>query len=160
MALVSAIIAASVALIVAVLTPAVTSLRARREAINGQFDAAVSALLLVQAARHIATGIDRKYHPGTDDEYREFKLKMVEDSISNFVQQTVAAREVLADLSRHVPEVRGWITSGWELTEQREPEQRQLLEERRAPALNTERLFRQSRTANQVAKKVEQNPRT
>lgn len=146
MAIVSAIIAASVALVVAVLTPAVTFLRARREAINAKFDAAVAALLLVQAARHIATGIDRSYYPGTDEEYQRFKLKTSEASISNFVDQTVAARGALADLSRYVPEVRAWITSGWELAEERELEQRRLVEERRKSAMKTERLFRQSKT--------------
>lgn len=145
MSITSATIAASVALIVAVLTPSVTSLRARREAISAKFDAAVSALLLVQAARHIATRIDRKYYPGTDEEYQQFNLKMAENSLSNFVEETVAARGVLADISRYVPEVRVWITDGWELTEERELEQRRLIETRRAPALKSERLFRQTK---------------
>src|SRR3954454_17848777 len=52
-----AIIAASVALVVAVLTPLVTSLRTRRQAIHDRFDAALAALLMAQAARHTPTGM-------------------------------------------------------------------------------------------------------
>lgn len=141
-----AIIAASVALVVAVLTPAVTSLRARREAINAKFDVALSSLLLVQAARHVATSINREYHPGTDQEYSLFTVRMAENSISYFVDQTVEARTALAAISRYVPETRDWVTSGWELTEERELEQRRLVEPHRAPALKTERLIRQSKS--------------
>jgi succinate dehydrogenase hydrophobic anchor subunit len=60
----AAVIAASVAIIVAFLTPAVTSLRARRQAINDKFDAAIAALLLVQAARHAASGTVDAIHTG------------------------------------------------------------------------------------------------
>lgn len=135
MTLAPAIIAASVALVVAVLTPAVASLRARRQAINEKFDAAISALLMVQATRHVATGIDRQYHPGDDEEFRRFTVRMAEESISDFIAQTTAARAALAAISRYVPEVREWVTTAWELTEEREPEQRGVIELRRAPAL-------------------------
>jgi hypothetical protein len=144
MTLAPAVIAASVALIVAVLTPAAASLRARRQAINEKFDAAISALLMVQATRHVATGIQRRYHPGDDKEYRRFTVRMAEESISEFIAQTAAARAALASISRYVPEVREWVTTAWELTEEREPEQRRLIELRRASALRTERLLRQS----------------
>jgi dsRNA-specific ribonuclease len=93
-----AIIAAAVALVVAVLTPTVTSLRARRQAINDKFDEAIAALLLVQGARHIATSIARHYHPGTDQEYRAFTVKTAEDSISEFIKKTADARDTLAAL--------------------------------------------------------------
>lgn len=92
-----------------------------------------------------ASRVRREYHKDTDEEYRQFTVKMAEDSITYFIDQTVAARAALADLSRYVPEVRDWITSGWKLTEEREPEQRRLVEQRRAPALKTERLLRQSK---------------
>lgn len=150
MTLAPAIIAAAVSLVVSVLTafltPAVTSLRVRREEVNTKFDAAIEALLLVQAARQTATGMQRGSYPGTDEEYQLFILKMAENSISQFVEQTRQARFALAAISDYVPEAREWITSGWELTTQeREPEQRKIIEENRTGALKTERLFRQSK---------------
>lgn len=141
-ALTPAIISASVALVVSVLAPAFTALQRRRDDVHSRFDKALSSLLTVQAARHIATGIARDYHPGDDEEYRRFKLNMVEDSIRHFVQQTVAAREALSEIAAYVPEARSWVTAGWELTEEKEPEQRGLIERRRAEAVKTERLFR------------------
>lgn len=146
-ALIPAIVAASVALIVAVLTPAATSLRARRQEVDQKFDAAISALLLVQATRHIASSIARQYHPGTDGEYRTFIVSMSESSITKFIEQTGNARAALAALSPYVPEVRQWITSGWELTEEREPEQRRIIEAGRPAAVKSERLFRRRRPA-------------
>ena len=147
--LVPAIIAAAVSLLVSVLaaflTPAVTSLRARRESINKKFDAAIEALLLVQAARHTPMHIQRNYHPGTDEEHRLFTVQMAENSISEFIEQTTRARYALAAISNYVPEVREWITGGWELTQELEPRQRQIIEESRARALKSERLFRQSK---------------
>lgn len=143
--IVAALIAASVAVVVAVLTPAISSLRARREAIDAKFDAAIASLLLVQAARYIEMNIDRSYHPGTDEEHRLYRVTMAESSISRFVYQHVEARTALAAISRYVPEVREWITSDWELTQEYEPEQRRLVEASRTSALKTERLLRQSR---------------
>lgn len=145
MPVVSALIAASVALVVAGVTPAFSSLRARREGINQKFDEAISSLLLVQAARHIETNIERSYHPGTKEEHRQFELAMAEHAISRFVNQHVEARTALAAISRYVPEVRDWIIGGWELTQELEPEQRQIVEDRRSAALKSERLLRQSR---------------
>lgn len=141
-AITPAIISASVAIVVAVLAPAFTALQRRRDDVHARFDEALAALLTVQAARHIATGIARRYHPGNEDEYRRFQLVMSEDSIRHFVLQTVAAREALSKIAAYVPEARGWITAGWELTEEKEPEQRDLIERRRAQAVRTERLFR------------------
>lgn len=154
MTLVPAIIAAAVSLVVSVLTafltPAVTSLRVRREAINAKFDAAIDALRLAQAARNAPRSMQRGFYPGTDEEYRLFTLKMAENSISRFIEQTAHARAALAAISNYVPEAREWITGEWELKEEREPEQRKIIEENRARALKTERLFRQSKrlTAN------------
>jgi hypothetical protein len=149
MTLAPAIIAAAVSLVVSVLTvfltPAVTSLRVRREAINTKFDAAIEALLLVQAARHAPMTMQRGSYQGTDEEYRLFTLKMAENSLSQFIEQTTRARSALAAISNYVPEAREWITSGWELTQEREPEQREIIEENRTRALKTERLFRQSK---------------
>lgn len=142
-----AIIAAAVALVVAVLTPAVTSLRGRRQAIDLLFDQAIAALLLAQAARQISTGIARSYHPGSDEQYERFQVAMVEDSITHFVHQMRLARAALVTISRYVPETREWVSGGWELAEEREPEQRRVIESRRAAAKKSERLFRQSRGA-------------
>lgn len=52
-----AIIAAAVALMVAFITPAVTNLRARRQAVTDKFDTAVSALLILHAYRNTPTGL-------------------------------------------------------------------------------------------------------
>lgn len=149
MTIAPAIIAAAVSLVVsvmtAVLTPAVTSLRIRREAISARFDAAIEALLLVQAARQAPRSIDRRYHTGTDEEYRLFTIQMTENSILKFIEKTTAARSALAAISNYVPEVREWITSEWELTDEREPRQRQIIQGGRRQALRTERLFRQSK---------------
>jgi hypothetical protein len=154
-----AIIAAAVALVVsvvtAVLTPAVTSLRARREAISAKFDAALEALIHVQASRHIPKYSAPSYYPGTKEEYRDCTVKMAETSISHFIEQTVQAQATLASISRYVPEVRDWITSGWELAEEREPGQRQLIEERRLKAVRTERLFRASKPLSQETKNTQ-----
>ncbi|MFT4214231.1 MAG: hypothetical protein QM622_05585 [Microbacterium sp.] len=144
-ALVPVVVSASVALIVSVLTPAFTALQRRRDEIHAKFDRAQSSLLTVQAARHIATSIARNYYPDDDEQYRRFSASMAEDSIRRFVEPTVQARESLSELAAYVPEVREWITAGWELTEEREPEQRQQIELRRADAVNRERLIRSRR---------------
>lgn len=93
-AIVPAIIAASVAIVVAVLTPALSSLRAVERRSTLMFDAAASSLLLVQAARHVATGVERKYHPGSDEEYHRFTVGMAEKSISGFIDQTCRSAAV------------------------------------------------------------------
>jgi hypothetical protein len=142
--LATAIIAGAVALVVAVLTPAVTSLRARRQEIDRLFDEAINALLLVQAARHISTGIDRRYHPGADEQFHDFLVRMSENSIEYFITETRRARGALVAVSMYVPEARGWVLSGWELTEEREDEQRHVIDARRHDALRSERLLRQS----------------
>ena len=145
--IVPAIIAASVSLVVsvvaAVLTPAVTSLRDRREAINMKFDAALQSLLLAQAARHIPSSIQRHYHRGDDEEFRLFTVRMSENSILRFIAETTQARAALAAISPYVPEAREWIKGRWELTEEQEPHQREVIERCRASALKSERLFRQ-----------------
>lgn len=148
MTLAPAIIAASVSLVISVLTafltPAVTSLRTRRESVNKKFDTAVDSLLLVQAARQAARSSARSYHSGNDEEYRLFNVQLSEKSITEFIDQTTQARYALAAVSIYVPEAREWITAGWELTQELEPRQRQIIEKSRGRAVKSERLFRQS----------------
>lgn len=144
-AIVPAVIAASVAIVAAVLTPALSDLQRRRSDLHSRFDRAIASLLTVQAARHIASSITRGYHPGTDAEYRLFNVSMAENSIRGFVAETVKAREALSHLAQYVPEVRQWITTGWELTEENEPAQRATIERRRRDAIRSERLFRDRR---------------
>lgn len=120
-------------------------MRTRRQTVDAAFDAAVHALLLVQASRHISTGLERQLHPGPDQRFEDFRARMTEDSIEYFVAQMRHARASLVAITRYVPEARNWVLSGWELTEEREPEQRRVIEARRAAALQSERLFRASK---------------
>jgi hypothetical protein len=76
-----AIIAASVAIVVAFPTPAVTSLRARRQAIDDKLDAALAALVLVQAARHTPTGMGLAPSGWTGQQHSAFNLRMHERGI-------------------------------------------------------------------------------
>lgn len=140
-----AIIAASVALVVAFLTPTVTSLRARRQAVHDKFDAAVSALLLVQAARHTPTGMASTPSGWTPEEHRALNLRMNEKGIEFFVECTADAKVALSAIAPYVPEVRDYITSKWELLEDEEPELRTKIEARREAAIKAERLFRARR---------------
>lgn len=146
MELATAVIAATVALVVAILTPSLASLRQRRDALHGKFDDAIAAILRVQAARHIASSIDRRYHPGNDEEYRVFVLSMAETSINRFVEETAAARAALAEIASYVPEVGDWIQSGWELSEQNAPDQQRAIEAHRSSAVRSLRLIRSRRT--------------
>ncbi len=123
MELATAVIAATVALVVAILTPSLESLRQRRDALHGKFDNAIAAIFRVQAARHIASSIDRRFHSGNDEEYRLFALSMAEKSINRFVEESAAARPALAETASYVSEVGDWIRSGWELSEQNAPDQ-------------------------------------
>lgn len=92
----AAIITASVALLVgvaaAVLTPAVASLRARRQAIHDRFDAALAGLLLVQAARWSPTGMREAPGGRTPEEHRALDLRMNEKGIEFYVERTALAR--------------------------------------------------------------------
>jgi succinate dehydrogenase hydrophobic anchor subunit len=146
----AAIITASVAFIVgvvaAVLTPAATSLRARRQAIQDKFDAAIAALLLVQAARHAASGMAQRPAGWTDEEHREFNFRMHERSITYYLDKTAEAKAALAALQEYVPEVRPQITGSWELREADEPALKAAIEKRRGAALRSERVFRQRRS--------------
>lgn len=144
-ALSPAIIGASVAIMVAAVTPALASLQRRRDEIHAKFDRALAALLNVQAARHYASGIDRMHHPGTDDEHYVFNLALVESSLRHFIDQTVQAREVLSEIALYVPGARQWVTEGWELAEEKEPEQRDRIESYRRCAVRSERLLRARR---------------
>lgn len=139
----AAIIAASVAIIVAFLTPSVMSLRARRQAVNDRFDGALAALLLVQVARHSPTSMRERPTGWTEDEYRAFNIRMNEKGIEYYVERTAEAKAALTALDRYVPEVRERITRAWELREDDEPALRQAIERHRSAALKSERLFRQ-----------------
>lgn len=138
----AAIIAASVALVVAFLTPTVTSLRTRRQAVHDKFDAALSALLLVQAARHTPTGMAQTPSGWTSEEHRALNRRMNEKGIEFFVEKSADAKVALAAIAPYVPEVRDYITSKWELREDEEPELRSKIESRRAAAVKAERLLR------------------
>jgi hypothetical protein len=142
----AAIITASVALVVAFLTPTVTSLRARRQAVHDKFDSALAALLLVQAARHTPTGMQQTPAGWTPDEHRALDLRMNEKGIEFFVKSTAAAKVALVAIEQYVPEIRGRLTSGWELAEADEPAFRQAIEQRREAAVKAERLFQQRRS--------------
>ncbi len=137
----AAIIAASVALVVAFLTPTVTSLRARRQAVHDKFDAALSALLLVQASRHTPTGMAQTPTGWTPEEHRALNLRMNEKGIEFFVESTADAKVALSAIAPYVPEVRDYITSKWELLENEEPDRRAKIEARREAAVSTERLL-------------------
>lgn len=143
-----AIIAASVAVVVSVLTPSVTSLRARRQAINERFDAGLAALLLVQAARWSPTSMSERPTDATDAEYRAFNVRVREKGIEHYIEKTADAKAALAALAQYVPEVRDQITREWELREADEPELRAAVERRRVETLQSERLFRQRRTVD------------
>jgi hypothetical protein len=140
-----AIIAASVAIVVAFLTPAATSLRARRQAIDERFDAALAALLLVRAARQIATGISLAPAGLTPDQHADFNRRMVERSIHYFLDKTADAEAALSEIETFVPEVRDRITNNWELLEEDEPVLSRAVEAGRAKAIKAERLFRSRR---------------
>ena len=140
-----AIIAASVAIVVSVLNPSVTSLRVRRQAINDRFDNAVAPLLLVQAARWSPTSMPTKPQGMTGAEHQAFNLRVREKGIEHYIEKTAEAKAALAALATYAPEVRSQITSKWELEEKEEPALRAQIERRRAEALKSERLFRQRR---------------
>lgn len=145
----AAIITASVALLVgivaAVVTPAVTALRARRQAINDRFDAALAALLLAQASRWTPSGMAEAPGGRTPEEHREFNLRMNEKGIEFHVETMAAAKTALVAIEKYVPETRDWLTKGWELREDDEPKFRAAIEKRRPAALKAERLFKQRR---------------
>ena len=146
--LVPVVVSASVAIVVAILTPAFVDLQRRRSLINDRFDCALSALLRVQASRHIANSIDQKYHPGTDEEWRAFNVRMTERTILTFVDETVSARNALVAIETYVPEVRSWVTSGWELQQGAEASQREVIQQARNSAVTSERLFRSRRVTS------------
>jgi hypothetical protein len=143
----AAVITASVALLVgvvaAVVTPATTSLRARRQAVHDKFDAALAANLLVQAARWSPTGMRESPAGRTPEEHRALDLRMNEKGIEFFVERMADAKVALVAIAEHVPEIRERLTTGWELTEADEPVLGAAIEKRRPAAVKAERLFRQ-----------------
>lgn len=101
-----ALLGAVVAFVAAYLSPSVASLRTRRQQVDFYFDTAASALLVVQGARHMAQSIDRRYHRGTDEEYRRFNVQLAEREIERYVDAMAAARASLAAVRPYCPEVR------------------------------------------------------
>ena len=91
----TAVLAAAVAVIVAFLTPALTSLRARRDAVSAKFDAALAALLLVQAARHYPTGMHYTRSDGLAHDNHALDQRLAEQCIEFFVESTAAAKSAL-----------------------------------------------------------------
>lgn len=151
--MVPAIIAASVALVVAVLTPAITSLRARRQAIADLFDSAVSALLLAQTSRHYPSGGLPPSQTASwgDQETRQFFIRMGQAGVERWLQNQEDARVALARLEPFIPEIRQEITQGWEIREDQEPTIRNLIDARRPQAIKSERLFRLRRAPREVS---------
>jgi len=146
----AAVITASGALLLgvvaAVVTPAITSLRARRQAVHDKFDLAIAAMLLVQAARWSPTGMREAPAGRTPEEHRALDLWMNEKGIDFFVEKTAEAKVALVAIAQHVPEIRERLTSGWKLTEADEPVLLEAIEKRRKPAVEAERLFSQRRS--------------
>lgn len=122
--------------------------RARQAIVREKFDLAISALLQVQAARFFGFSIERKYHSGLNDVYRPFQVKLAERSTTCYVDRTSLARARLAELERYVPEVRSWLTEGWEIGEDTEIETRTIVETYRQSAMASERLFARTRSPN------------
>lgn len=145
----AAIISASVALIVAIIAPVLQSWRQRRDAVGAKFDTAVGSLLLAQVARHFATGLADDLHPGTEAEKADYKRQVVEQGVSRFVDLMNAARASLAVIASYVPEVDGWLTSAWEISEADTPGMIDTIEKARSAAVKTERLFRSRKYAKQ-----------
>lgn len=145
MQLASAIMAASAALVVAVLTPSVTSLRARRQAINERFDAAVRSVLLAEAARDFPTRMEVTGTQLSADRFEEFLANFREKRLEYFVEKTMDATASLADLAVYLPNASREIARIWNLTAADGSELRAQLEHHRVDALRSERLFRQRR---------------
>jgi hypothetical protein len=146
MALASAIIAASVSLVVAVLTPTLSSWRARRQAIADLFDNASNSLLVAQVARLYAANT-----PGvptekwTDEERHKFAVRIQQQGVERFIQAQDDARVALARLVPFVPEFRQLVTRQWEVREDEYQGIGAMVEARRADAIKSERLFRTRR---------------
>jgi len=145
--IVAAVISAAVAIVVAFLSPVFQSRRQRRDAVNAKFDTALGSLLTVQAARHFASGMSGVPYPGSTDQRAEFERQTAERGITTFIDLTGEAKSALADVAPYVSQARDWVTSGWEIREDKEPEMREIIERARAAAIKTERLFRSRKYA-------------
>jgi hypothetical protein len=142
--MVPAIIAASVAFVVAILTPTLTSWRARRQAVADLFDDAVTALLVAQTSRHypgggLAPAYTAKW---TEEERHQFDVEIAQSGVRRYLQWQEDARVALARLEPFIPEVRQEVTEGWEIKEDNEPTIRKMIDARRHSAIKSERLFR------------------
>ena len=140
--LVAAIIAACVALVVAVLSPALESLRSRRQAIADKFDEAVAALLVSQTARHYPTNPGAVGASWESEEFRQYSVRMQQTGLEYFWRKQEEARAALARLEPFVPELRRELTSQWEIPEERELNIRAMLAGRREEAIKSEKLLR------------------
>jgi hypothetical protein len=87
-----ALLAALAALAVAYLNPSVTSLRTCHQQVDKLFDEALTNLSLVQAARHLATGVPAAMHGGTPDQQRDFEIRLRERGIERFDERMMNAR--------------------------------------------------------------------
>jgi len=137
----TAVISAAVAIIVAFLAPVFQSRRQRRDAVNARFDTAVGSLLIVQAARHCASGIPGVSYPGSAAQRAEFERQTTERSVTRYIDLTGEAKSALADIAPYVPRAREWVSSGWEIREDEEPKMRSTIERARPAAIRSERLF-------------------
>lgn len=149
----SAIIAASVSLIVAILTPVLTSWRARRQAVVDLFDSAVGALLVAQTTRlYPSNGPHFQTVSWSEDETRQYLTRLQQRGIDRWLETQEDARLALARLEPFVPELRNIISDKWEITSEQEPHLRWLLEARRRDAVKSERLLRVRRSPRPLHK--------
>lgn len=142
--IVTAVISAAVAIVIAVLTPALQSRQQRRDAVHAKFDAATAALLIVQAKRHVPNGMPAHglTYPGSDDQRIDYNRVTVERGVTDFIDATSSAKAALAEIAQYVPDAREWVTRAWEITEDDEPKMRATIERARAAAVRTERFLR------------------
>lgn len=142
--IVTAIISAAVAIIIAVLTPALQSRQQRRDAVHAKFDAATAALLIVQAKRHVPNGLPESglSYPGNGDQRSDYNRTTVERGVTDFLEATGSAKAALAEIAQYVPQARHWVTLTWEITEDDEQAMRDTIEQARPAAVKTERFLR------------------
>jgi len=140
-ALVVGLVTGCITLIVAWLNPSVTSLRARRQAVDAAFDKAVAALLMVQAARHYAGGVDAETHRGTPVQLEAFNLRQREAGIDRYLTRTDEAKLALVAVSLYFPEVEDWLAE-LEFPEAQLVPRRKALQRARRRAVKSERLWR------------------
>jgi len=134
------------------LTPAVSSWRARRQAIADLFDDTTSAVLIAQTSRfRQAGGAVFETVDWGEKEKQEFIVRMDQASIERWLQAQNDARVALSRIERFVPEIREQIANRWEIYEDQELVIRELIDARRDEAIRSERLFRSRRPQRRSA---------